>query len=34
MDFTVESTHVSLSKNKEEVYITISIARGSAIYYK
>ena len=28
MDFTVESTHVSLSKNKEEVYITISIQEG------
>jgi outer membrane protein insertion porin family len=28
MDFTVESTQVSLSKNKEEVYITISVLEG------
>ena len=28
MDFAIESTQVSLSKNKEEVYITISIDEG------
>ena len=28
MDFTIESTQVALSKNKEEVYITININEG------
>ena len=28
MDFTVESSQVSLSKNKEEVYVTINIIEG------